>query len=100
MAATRKNTRKHRSSTRKNQAGGRTSGFALTVGSKHQVFNGTAAHTVGGLKKSDLVLNKRGRIVSLKQQAAGKKAYKRLVAAGYKPKKGVFKLFTKKSKRA
>jgi hypothetical protein len=30
---------------------------------------------------------------------AGKKAFKRLAALGYAPKKGTFKLFTKKSKR-
>jgi hypothetical protein len=38
--------------------------------------------------------------VSRKQAAAGKQAYTRLVKAGYKPKKGTFKLFTKKSKKA
>ena len=66
---------------------------AVTVGSKRQVFNGSAKHTAGGLTKSDLVLNKRGHIVSRKQQAAGKKALKHLVNAGYKAKKGEFKLF-------
>jgi len=66
---------------------------AVTVGSKRQVFNGSAKHTPGGLIKSDLVLNKHGRIVSRKQQAAGKKALKHLVNAGYKAKKGEFKLF-------
>jgi hypothetical protein len=75
-------------------------GGMLTVGSKAQVFHGTAKHTKGGLTRKDLVKNKRGKIVSRKQAEAGKKAYSRLVAAGYKPKKGTFKLFTKKSKRA
>jgi len=37
--------------------------------------------------------------VSLKQMEAGKKAFKRLKALGFAPKKGVFKLFTKKAKR-
>jgi hypothetical protein len=73
-------------------------GGMLTVGSKAQVFHGTAKHTKGGLTRQDLIQNKRGKIVSRKQAEAGKKAYSRLVAAGYKPKKGTFKLFTKKSK--
>lgn len=75
-------------------------GGMLTIGSKAQVFHGTAHHTSGGLTRKDLLKNKRGKIVSRKQLAAGKKAYSRLVKAGYKPKKGVFKLFTKKSKKA
>ena len=66
---------------------------AITVGTKAQVLHGTAKHTAGGLKQSDLVINKRGKIVSRKQQAAGKKALKHLVNAGYKAKKGEFKLF-------
>ena len=49
----------------------------LTVGSKRQVYNGTAKHTSGGLKKSHLMMNKRGHIVSKKQHAAGKRAFKR-----------------------
>lgn len=49
----------------------------LTVGSKRQVWNGTAKHTSGGLKKSDLMMNKRDRIVSKKQHAAGKRAFAR-----------------------
>ena len=69
------------------------------IGSKAQVFHGTAHHTSGGLTRKDLMKNKRGKIVSRKQAAAGKKAYTRLVKAGYKPTKGKFKLFTKKAKR-
>jgi hypothetical protein len=38
---------------------------------------------------------KKGRIVSRKKHAAGKKALKRLTKAGYKAKKGTFKLFKK-----
>lgn len=71
-------------------------GHMLTVGSKAQVFHGSAKHTTGGLTRKDLIQNKRGKIVSRKQAAAGKKAYSRLVKAGYKPKKGTFKLFSKK----
>lgn len=95
----RKNTRKNeRKNTRKNEH--RMSGGAATVGSKAMVFHGTAKHTSGGLTKADLVMNKRGHIVSRKQMMAGKKAFKHLAALGYKPKKGVFKLFTKKTKKS
>jgi len=66
-----------------------------TVGSKAEVYHGSAVHTSGGLKKHQLMMTKRGRIVSKKQHMAGKKAVKRLFAAGYKPKKGTFKLFHK-----
>jgi len=64
------------------------------VGSKAEVFHGTAKHTSGGLHKKDLMKHK-GRIVSRKQHAAGKKAIKRLFALGYKPKKGTFKAMRK-----
>jgi hypothetical protein len=67
----------------------------ITVGSKAQVFHGTAKHTSGGLEKKDLVKNKHGRIVSRKKMAAGKKALKYLTRKGYKAKKGTFRLFNK-----
>lgn len=66
-----------------------------TVGSKAMVFHGTAKHTSGGLEKKNLVKNKHGRIVSLKKMKAGRKALKFLTAAGFKAKKGTFKLFRK-----
>jgi hypothetical protein len=71
------------------------SGKILTVGSKSQVFHGSAKHTSGGLKKSDLMRTKAGRIVSRKKHAAGKKAIKHLRALGYIAKKGTFKLMRK-----
>jgi hypothetical protein len=61
-----------------------------TVGSKAEVFHGTAKHTSGGLKQKDLMKTKAGRIVSRKKHAAGKKAILRLFRAGYKPTKGTF----------
>jgi len=61
-----------------------------TVGSKAEVYHGTAKHTSGGLKKKDLMKTKAGRIVSRKKHAAGKKAILRLFRAGYKPTKGTF----------
>jgi hypothetical protein len=58
------------------------------------VWHGTAKHTSGGLTRKDLMKHK-GRIVSRKKHALGKKAFKNLVKAGYKPKKGTFKLMGK-----
>jgi len=78
------------------QSGGRrrTARKGSAVGSKAQVWHGNADHTSGGLHKSDLMKHK-GRIISRKKHALGKKALKHLVKAGYKPKKGTFKLFKK-----
>merc|ERR1711924_399135 len=42
---------------------------------KFSVFRGSKAKTVGGWTKTDLVQNKRGKIVSKKLLANGKKAY-------------------------
>jgi len=72
-------------------------GSSTPAGSRVQVMHGTADHTAGGLHKSDLMMHK-GRIVSRKAHAAGKKAIQRLRAAGYTT-KGTFKLFTKKARR-
>jgi DVNP family len=68
----------------------------VKVGTKAQVFHGTALRTSGGLKKEDLMQNKNGRIVSKKAHAAGLVAVKRLRNAGFVAKKGEFKLFSKK----
>jgi hypothetical protein len=64
------------------------------TGTRAQVWHGTKRVTAGGLKKSDLMMHK-GRIVSRKAHAAGKKAIKRLRALGYVAKKGTFRLFRK-----
>lgn len=65
-----------------------------TFGSRAQVWHGSCKKTRSGLTKKDLMMRK-GRVISKKQHAAGKKAIKYLFAAGYKPKKGTFKLFRK-----
>jgi hypothetical protein len=65
-----------------------------TTGSKAEVFHGSAKHTSGGLTKKDLMKHK-GRIVSRKKHAAGKKAIQRLFKLGYKPTKGSFKAMKK-----
>ena len=87
-----KNMNKKNNSTQKNSMSG---GAMKTVGTKAMVYHGTAKHTSGGLKKKDLMKTKKGRIVSRKKHAAGKRALARLRKAGYKAKKGTFKLFRK-----
>ena len=67
------------------------------IGSRAQVMHGTAYKTTGGLKHSDLMMNKHGRIVSKKKHATAKRE-KRLEKAGYKPKKGKFVLMRKGKK--
>ena len=55
-------------------------------GKKASVFNGKKTKTRGGLKKSDLMKNKQGKIVSKKSSQNGKKAFKRVAkwAAAFK----------------
>jgi hypothetical protein len=63
--------------------------YAMLTGSRAQVWHGTACKTSGGLKKSDLMQNKAGRIVSKAKHNTAKKD-NRLVKAGYGTKKGTF----------
>lgn len=65
------------------------------VGTKAQVFHGTAKHTSGGLTKKDLMKTKVGRIVSKRKHMLGMKSIKKLRKMGYVAKKGTFKLFKK-----
>jgi hypothetical protein len=66
------------------------------VGTKLAVWRGHAKHTSGGLEKKDLMKHK-GRVISRKKHAAGKKAIKTLRKLGYIAKKGKFTLFKKMS---
>ena len=63
--------------------------FELLIGSRAQVWHGTAYKTKGDLVKSDLLMNKRGHIVSKKAYNRAK-SEKRLEKAGYFTKKGKF----------
>ena len=63
--------------------------FKTIIGSRAEVWHGTAKHTSGGLTKSHLMKNKSGRIVSRKKHFSAKRE-NRLVKAGYKTKKGHF----------
>lgn len=47
-----------------------------SVGSARQVWAGTKDKTSGGLTKSQLMKNKRGKIVSIKRHALGQKNLK------------------------
>jgi hypothetical protein len=63
--------------------------YKILIGSRHQVWNGTAYKTEGQLTRSDLMMNKWGRIVSKKKHATAKRE-KRLQKHGYFAKKGKF----------
>ena len=73
--------------------------FKELIGSRTKVMNGTAYKTSGNLIKADLMYNTVGKIVSRKKSIRAKRENK-LGKAGYKPKKGVFKLFPKKRRMA
>ena len=76
-----------RTSTGKYSVSGKT--FDVLIGTRAQVWHGTAYKTTGGLCKHDLMQNKAGRIVSKAKHMTAKKD-KRLVKAGYLTKKGQF----------
>jgi len=60
-----------------------------TIGTRAQVWHGTAKKTSGGLTKSNLMQNKSGRIVSRAKHNTAKKEM-RLIKYGYGTKKGKF----------
>jgi hypothetical protein len=71
-----------------------------TFGSRIQVYRGHAKKTSGGLTKSDLMMNKHGRVVSKAKHFTAKKEM-RLLKHGYATKKGKFgfvKVGSKKSR--
>ena len=72
--------------------------YGELFGSRPQVWNGTAYKTSGGLTKSQLVMNKWGRIVSADKHKTAKKE-KRLEKAGYYAQKGKFGYVKRTSKR-
>jgi hypothetical protein len=74
--------------------------MSLNIGSRRQVWNGTAKKTSGGLTKSDLIMS-HGRIVSKSKHVSAKKEM-RLLKYGYGTKKGKFgfvKINSKKHRR-
>jgi hypothetical protein len=68
------------------------------IGTRAQVWHGTAYKTSGGLTKTHLMKNKSGRIVSRSKHITAKKE-KRLVKAGFLTKKGHFGFVKKGSKK-
>lgn len=73
--------------------------YDKVVGTRAQVWHGTAHHTKGALSKGDLIMNKRGRIVSRRKSATAKRE-KRLIKAGYKTRKGHFGFIKASSTRS
>jgi hypothetical protein len=67
-------------------------------GSREQVMNGTAYKTLGNLTTDNLIMNKRGRIVSKTKYYTAKKE-KRLEKYGYFAKKGKFGYVKRKTQR-
>ncbi len=63
--------------------------FDMLIGTRAQVWHGTAYKTTGGLTKNNIMQNKNGRIVSKSKHASAKKE-KRLIKAGYGTQKGKF----------
>ena len=63
--------------------------FKELFGSRQQVWHGTSYKTSGGLTRSDLMMNKWGRIVSAEKHKTAKKEM-RLKNYGYTAKKGKF----------
>jgi hypothetical protein len=72
--------------------------FQVLVGTRAQVYHGTAYKTSGGLLKKDLVQNKRGRIVSKKKLETAKRE-RRLEKHGYFAEKGKFGAVRKTAKK-
>jgi hypothetical protein len=63
--------------------------YEVLIGTRAQVWHGTAYKTSGGLTKNDLIMNKHGRIVSKAKHVTAKRE-KRLLKFGYGTKKGKF----------
>jgi len=68
-------------------------------GSREQVWNGTAYKTLGELTKSQLMMNKHGRIVSKNKYQSSKKEM-RLEKYGYYAEKGKFGYVKKTPKQS
>jgi hypothetical protein len=72
--------------------------YEMLIGSRAQVYHGTAYKTPGELTKSQILMNKHGRIVSSKKHATAKRE-KRLEKAGYFTRKGKFGFIKKEETR-
>ena len=63
--------------------------YEILIGSRAQVWHGTAYKTAGDLTKDKLMMNKHGRIVSKKKHTTAMRE-KRLKRYGYTARKGKF----------
>lgn len=76
-----------------------------SVGSRAEVMHGNADHTSGGLKKKDLMYNKRGEIVSrkksktMKKKGTWKKRFGDKMAAPFTSKKSKTSKKTRKGRK-
>lgn len=76
--------------------------YEMLIGTRAQVWHGTAYKTAGGLTKGHLMQNKAGRIVSRAKHSSAKKEM-RLLKHGYGTKKGKFgyvKVGSRKARRS
>lgn len=76
--------------------------YDMLIGTRAQVWHGTAYKTAGGLTKGHLMQNKAGRIVSRSKHSTAKKEM-RLLKHGYGTKKGKFgyvKVGSRKARRS
>ena len=73
--------------------------YQMLIGSRAQVFHGTAYKTSGGLTKAGLKKNKHGNIVSRAKSAKGAQMLKRLTSKGYFTRKGKFGFVRKAAKK-
>lgn len=76
-----------------------TSEYKKTIGTRAEVYHGSARRTSGGLTKSELMMNKHGRIVSKKKHNTAKREM-RLVKYGFTTKKGKFGYVKTKSNKS
>lgn len=86
-----------RTSTGKYSVAGKT--YDSLIGTRAQVWHGTAYKTSGGLTHNDLMKNKAGRIVSKTKHNTAKRE-NRLVKAGFVTRKGHFGFVKKGSRRS
>jgi DVNP family len=66
--------------------------YKFLIGSRAQVLHKTAYKTKAGLTSKDLIMNKRGKIVS-KKKSVTEKRRKQLWNMGYRFKKGEFGVY-------
>lgn len=66
-----------------------------SIGSRAEVMHSKKHKTKGGLKKQDLMYNKKGRIVSKLKHRIGLESHSFLTSNGYTTKKGTFRLSKK-----